>query len=218
MAATQARQQRLWELVLPMVAEADLAHDAWHLRRVHAWAVRLAGEAGADPELCAAAAIVHDLALVPKDSPERAEGGARSARLAAEVLAEAGYDAAETAVVVAAVASSSWSKGLPPANAVAIALQDADRLDALGAIGLMRTVACAQAMSRPGNAGRFYDPVDPLARTARPLDDRRQCLDHLPAKLLRLAAGMHTPGARAEAAQRHAFLLGFLAACERELR
>jgi uncharacterized protein len=192
----------------------ELAHDRLHLERVHAWALRLAPEAGADPDLCGAAAIVHDLAMVPKDGADRAEGGARSAIAARPLLEAAGYAEPEITIIAAGVATSSWSKGLSPANPVGMVLQDADRLDAIGAIGLLRTVACGQWMSRPDRPGRFYDPADPCAEAERPLDDRRQCVDHLPAKLLRLAAGMHTATARAEAARRHGFLLDFL----RELR
>ncbi len=194
-----------------------MAHDRLHLERVYAWALRLAPEAGADPDLCGAAAIVHDLAMVPKDGADRAEGGARSAVVARPLLAAAGYAEVDIAVIAAAVATSSWSKGLPPAHPVGMVLQDADRLDAIGAVGLLRTVACGQWMSRPERPGRFYDPADPCADAERPLDDRRQCVDHLPAKLLRLAAGMHTTTARAEAARRHAFLLAFLEELRGEL-
>jgi uncharacterized protein len=99
-----------------------------------------------------------------------------------------------------------------------VVLQDADRLDAIGAVGLLRTAACGQFMSRPERPGRFYAPADPVAASHRALDDRRQVVDHLPAKLLRLAAGMRLPGARAEAALRHAYLQGFLEQLHRELR
>ncbi len=211
------RFARLRALTADACPPGELAHDAEHVARVLHWAVRLAGEAGADPEWCAAAAQVHDLSATPKDSPERAAGGARSAAAAVDLLVASGYAPEAVAAITAAVASSSWSRGLPPANPVGAALQDADRLDAIGAIGLLRTVACGQWMSRAERPGRFYDPVDPLARRGRPLDDRRQCLDHLPAKLLKLAAGMHTPTARAEALRRHAWLLAFLAEIEREL-
>lgn len=209
------RHAALWAGVV--TPPGELAHDRLHLERVHAWALRLAPEAAADPDLCGAAAIVHDLAMVPKDGPDRSQGGTLSAVAAKPLLAQADYTDPEIAIICAAVASSSWSKGLPPANAVGIVLQDADRLDAIGALGLLRTIACGQWMSKPERPGRFYDPLDPLARSDRPLDDRRQALDHLPAKLLKLAAGMHTPSAKQEAVHRHGFLLTMLAALAREI-
>jgi len=132
------------------------------------------------------------------------------------VLAEAGYSAPEVAQIADAVRTSSWSRGLPPAGPLGAVLQDADRLDALGALGLMRNLACAQHMAKPGRGG-FYHPEDPLAASGRDLDDKAWAADHLPAKLLKLAAGMHSATARAEAQRRHQFLLAWQAELGREL-
>ncbi len=198
-------------VALPRCPPGELAHDAEHVLRVYGWALRLAPEAGADADLAGAAALVHDLIFVPKDGADRAQGGERSAAAAPEVLAAAGYDAPEILRVADAVRTSSWSRGLAPVNPEGAVLQDADRLDALGAIGLLRTAACGQFMSRADRPGRLYDPEDPRAVSGRPLDDRRQVVDHLPAKLLRLASSMHTASARAEALRRHGFLETFLA-------
>ena len=211
-----ARHGPLWALVEPRLPPGELAHDRFHIRRVHAWAVRLAPEAGADPDLAGAAALVHDLVFVPKDSAQRSTGGERSAAAAPQVLTAAGYDLAETAAIADAVRTSSWSRGLAPTGPLGAVLQDADRLDAIGALGLMRNLACAQHMAKPG-VGGFYHPDDPLARTARGLDDRAWATDHLFAKLLRLAAGMHTAGAKAEAARRHAFLQAWIEELDHEL-
>src|SRR5690606_30520257 len=119
-------------------------------------------------------------------------------------------DNAEITAIADAVRTSSWSRGLPPSGPLGAVLQDADRLDALGAIGIARLLACAQHMSRPGSPGRFYDPMDPLGQ-GRPLDDRRNALDHCAAKLLKLAEGMHFPSAQAEARRRHAVIERFRA-------
>lgn len=210
------RHAALWALVEPRLPPGELAHDRHHIRRVHAWALRLAPEAGADPDLAGAAALVHDLVFVPKDSAQRAQGGELSAAAAPQVLAQAGYLAGEIAQIADAVRTSSWSRGLPPSGPLGAVLQDADRLDAIGVLGLMRNLACAQHMAKPGRGG-FYDPDDPLAASGRPRDDRTWATDHLPAKLLRLAAGMHTAAARAEAARRHEFLLAWQAELAREL-
>jgi uncharacterized protein len=211
------RHQAVWQAVLPALEPGELAHDRYHIERVYRWSLRLAGQAGADQELCGAAALVHDLALVPKDSPDRALGGERSAQLAGAVLTQAGYLAEECRQITDAVRTSSWSRRLPPAGPVGVVLQDADRLDAIGALGLMRNLACAQRMSRRDSPGRFYDPDDPFGDAARPLDDRRNAVDHCFAKLLGLAGGMHLPAAKAEAATRHAVMLAFLDALRAEL-
>ena len=212
-----ARHQALWPLVVARLPPAELAHDQHHLERVYRWALRLAPEAGADADLAGATALVHDLVFVPKESSERNQGGERSAAAAPAVLAAAGYDAHEIAAIADAVRTSSWSRGLVPTGPLGIVLQDADRLDAIGAIGLLRTAACGQFMSRPERPGRFYDPVDPFAAGPRELDDRTQVVDHLPAKLLRLTEAMRLPSAQAEAQRRHDFLCIFMSQLEHEL-
>ena len=208
---------QLLALVEPHLPPGELAHDREHLLRVMDWAMRLAPEAGADHDLAGATALVHDLAFIPKDSPERALGGERAAVAAPAVLAAAGYHPVAISAISEAVRTSSWSRGLAPTNALGVVLQDADRLDALGAVGLLRTAACGQFMSCAERPGRFYDPGDPLAAGGRPLDDRCQVVDHLYAKLLRLADGMHLSSARAEAARRTGFLRTFLMELAAEL-
>jgi len=212
-----ARHDAVWRQVEPQLPPGELAHDRHHIARVYQWALKLSADGRVDPDLAGAMALVHDLAFVPKDSPDRALGGERSAQLAGVVLGSAGYAVTEVAAIAEAVRTSSWSRGLAPTNALGVVLQDADRLDAIGALGLLRTVACAQYMSRPERAGRFYHDGDPFADTGRALDDKAQALDHCYAKLLKLAAGMHLPTAKAEAAQRHAALVDFLGVLRREL-
>ncbi len=215
------RHAVLAALVLPRMEGRDLAHDPHHVARVYAWTVRLAGAAGADPDLCGAAALVHDLDATRKDDPARAESGARSAAGAGALLEVAGYAALERERVAAAVATSSWSRGLAPANDVGAVLQDADRLDAVGAIGIARTFACHGALAATcGGAGEraLFAPGDPLGTSGRALDDVRFAADHFRRKLLLLAAGMHTAAARAEAEVRHRVMEEFLAELERETR
>lgn len=207
------RHAALWELARPPLAGRDLAHDPDHALRVHSWAVRLAPEADADPDLAGAAALVHDLDATPKNDPARPLGGERSAALAAGPLAAAGYDARETAVIVAAVATSSWSRGLAPANAEGRALQEADRLDAIGAVGVARCFACHGAMAHEG--ARLLDPDDPRG-AARALDDGRIALDHFFAKLLLIAPTLTLPSARREGRRRHAALELFVRELARE--
>jgi uncharacterized protein len=216
-AAASPRHAALRTLIESRLPPGELAHDRHHIDRVYRWALRLAPEAGADPDLAGAAALVHDLVFVPKDSAARSQGGELSAAAAPLVLAEAGYRPEEIAQIADAVRTSSWSRGLAPTAALGRVLQDADRLDALGALGLLRNIACAQHMAKPDRPSGFYHPDDPLARSGRPLDDKAWATDHLFAKLLKLAAGMHTATARAEAARRHDFLHAWLAELEREL-
>jgi uncharacterized protein len=211
------RHRALWQLVLDQTTGPDLAHDGAHVRRVYAWALRLAPEAGADVDLTGAAALVHDLVHIPKEHADRPLGSERSAEAARGLLSEAGYTPEEVDQIVEGVRTCSWSRGQAPTGPIGTALQDADRLDAIGAIGIARTFATAQAMASRGQDSRFYHPEDPMAQGDRALDDRRQPVDHFFAKLLKLSATMHTQTARAEGAERHRRMVQFLADLKAEI-
>lgn len=212
-----SRHRELWNLIEADVPRGDLAHDRNHLGRVYSWSLRLVDEVDADPDLAGASALVHDLIDVPKESSERATAGERSATAAIPLLDRAGYEADEIDQIAEAVRTSSWSRGLEPTSALGRVLQDADRLDAIGAIGIARTLTTAQAMVGRGNSLQLYDRNDPLAARGRDADDRSYAIDHFPIKLLGLAAGMHLPAARAEAARRHQIMVAFLAEFDREV-
>jgi uncharacterized protein len=208
----------LWAHVEQSLEGVGLAHDAEHVLRVTRWTRRLAREEGVNEEYAVAAGLVHDLVQVPKEAPDRPMGGERSAVAGRAPLADSGFSALEIEGIVEAVRTSSWSRGLAPRSPLGAILQDADRLDAIGALGIARNFACAQEMASRSGTGRFYDPEDPLARSERRLDDRINALDHYGKKLLKLANGMHTAAARSESARRHAFLLQFLDQLEHELQ
>jgi uncharacterized protein len=211
------RHEALWRGMAASVPVDDLSHDAAHLRRVYDWSLRLAPEAGADADLAGAAALVHDLVSVPKDAEERPLAAERSASSAVALLERAGYSGGEVTSITAAVRTSSWSRGLPPSGPLGQVLQDADRLDAIGAVGIARTFACAQSMVSRGRRMRLYHHDDPLARH-RPPEERQFALDHFQTKLLRLAEGMHLPTACREASRRHQRMVSFLEALAEELK
>jgi uncharacterized protein len=185
-------------------APADSAHDLGHLERVWANARRLAGEeGGADLQVLEAAVWLHDLINLPKSDPDRAQASRLSAEAAVAFLAGAGFPADKLAAVAHAIAAHSFSAGLAPETAEARILQDADRLDALGAVGIARLFMVAAQIG-----AAVADPADPMA-LRRPLDDRRFALDHLETKLLRLPDTMQTAAGRAMAAERAEWMMSF---------
>lgn len=181
----------------------DPAHDLAHLDRV--WAnARTIAEDVADPAVLLAACYLHDLVNLPKDSPDRARASTLAAEAAAPILRELGFDAAAVAATQHAIAAHSFSAGIPPQTAEARILRDADRLDALGAVGIARCFAVSGALGRA-----LYDPADPFAQ-ARDPDDRRYTVDHFRIKLLALPADMLTDRGRALAQRRAARMIRFL--------
>jgi len=184
----------------------DGGHDLGHLARVWRHASTIAEVEGGDLEVLAAAAWLHDLVNPPKDSPDRKSGSVLSAQAAAPLLVDEGFPAQNHANVLHCIEAHSFSAGIAPPTLEATILQDADRLDALGAIGIARCFCVAGQMG-----AQLFDPEDPLAK-GRPLEDHRYALDHFEIKLLRLPEGLHTETARHLAAPRVARMRAFVAA------
>lgn len=181
----------------------DSAHDLAHLLRVALWTIQLAGPE-VDENECVAAALLHDLVNVPKNHPDRAKASEFSAQAAAPLLQKAGFGADSVVRICDAIRDHSFSRGATPSSQLGKALQDADRLEAVGAIGLMRVFSTGARMG-----ARYFDPEDPWAKD-RPLDDKAYSVDHFFTKLLRLTPSFHTELGKKEAARRTAVLQSFL--------
>jgi len=184
--------------------EMDGAHDLGHLRRVWRQAQVIArAEGGADATVLCVAAFLHDLVNLPKSHPDRASASRRSADAAVEWLADQGFSVAKLPSVHHAIAAHSFSARIPPTTPEARILQDADRLEALGAIGLARMFHVAGAGGKA-----LFDAGDPMALD-RPLDDRAFALDHLQVKLFGLVETMQTATGRALAEERAEWMASF---------
>ncbi|MBN8890424.1 MAG: phosphohydrolase [Rhodospirillales bacterium 70-18] len=188
----------------------DGSHDVAHLQRVWRNARMIAAEEGGDGEVLAAAVLLHDCVHVEKSSPLRAQASRLAAARARDILAARGWDAARVEAVAHAIAAHSFSAAIMPDTLEARVLQDADRLDAIGCIGVAR---CFYTAGRMGSA--LYDPDDPRAER-RALDDARYAVDHFRAKLLRLEGGFQTAAGARLAAERTRRIAAFLADFEEE--
>jgi uncharacterized protein len=194
-----------------IVGGSDPAHDLAHVRRVVGNAKALAEREGARPDIVVPAAWLHDCVIVPKDSPSRARASALSAGVAREYLGSIGYPSELVPLVEHAIEAHSFSAGVPPRTLEARVIQDADRLDALGAIGLARCLMLGATMEKV-----LYDEREPVPRNRTP-DDSRFVLDHLFTKLFRLEELMTTASGRVEARARTDFLRGFVEQFERDI-
>jgi uncharacterized protein len=189
--------EALAERLIPYaVASDDGAHDIGHIGRVFANAMRIHAAEGGDAELLVAAVFLHDCVSVEKNSPLRAQASRLAAEKASGILAEMGWQPARIEATAHAIAAHSFSAGIPPETLEAKILQDADRLDAIGMVGVARLFYIGGRMG-----SSLYNPVDPKA-DHRPLDDKRFALDHFPVKLFKLAEGFQTATGRALAEER----------------
>jgi uncharacterized protein len=203
-ASLQQEWEPLFERFLSDQPGSDPGHGLVHVRRVVATASRLCTEEGARGEIVLPAAWLHDCVHVAKDSPQRTNASRIAAARAIEFLEAAGYPPDCLPGIRHAIEAHSFSAGIAPCTVEAMVVQDADRLDALGAIGIARCIAVGAALGRP-----IYQAQDPFC-TARTPDDSGASIDHFYTKLLKLAGTMQTAAGRREAERRSAFMLSYL--------
>lgn len=189
----------------------DGAHDLSHLQRVWHNARTLQAEEGGDLEVLLAAVLLHDCVAVEKNSPLRSQASRLAAEKASKVLKNLNWPEARIDAVIHAIEAHSFSANITPLTLEARLMQDADRLDSLGMLGVARTFYTA---GRMGSA--LYDPHDPEARE-RDYDDKRFCLDHFQTKLLHLADGFQTAAGQRLAQIRHQRLKGFMEQFKEEI-
>ncbi|MBK5528248.1 HD domain-containing protein [Pseudomonas sp. TH06] len=189
----------------------DGAHDIAHLQRVWHNVRTLHAEEGGDLEVLLAATLLHDCVAIEKNSPLRSQASRLAAEKASAVLAEMNWPEEKIATVAHAIEAHSFSANITPLTLEAKIVQDADRLDSLGMLGVARTFYVA---GRMGSA--LYDPEDPEAKH-RDYDDKRFCLDHFQTKLLHLAEGFQTGAGQRLAQERHQRLKGFMEQFKEEI-
>lgn len=211
-ALDQARARYRAAIAAHWAGQSDGAHDLGHLDRVWTNAQDIAlEEGGADLEVLLPAAYFHDAVNLPKNHPDRARASLASAVWASAYLTKQGFDAAKIPAVAHAIAAHSFSAAIAPESPEAAILQDADRLEALGAIGIARMFHVGGAMG-----GMLFDAEDPLAQN-RPLDDKRFSLDHLEVKLFPIAQTMSTATGREMALARVEWMRSFRSRLLREI-
>ena len=191
--------------VKEQLARDSSGHDWWHIARVRRLARIIAREEGADLLVCELAALLHDVADDKIAGDE--ETGLRTVRGWLE-----SHDVESSVIeqVMEIIATMSFGGGnRPPMRTLeGRVVQDADRLDALGAVGV------ARAFAYGGSRGRaLYDPgVAPqqYASKEQYRASNGTTINHFYEKLLLLKDHMNTDYARRLAEQRHAYMLAFL--------
>ena len=189
----------------------DPAHDILHVRRVVSLSRALADSEQADLRIVLPAAWLHDCITLPKDAEDKHLASTLAADEAVRFLRSIDYPAQHLDAIYHAIQAHSYSAAVKPETLEACVVQDADRLDALGAIGIARCMLVGGALHTP-----LYNPDDVFCEH-RPPTDKEYVLDHFYRKLLHLADGLHTASARLEARRRRQALLYFLDELRREL-
>jgi len=189
----------------------DPAHDFDHIMRVYKNAKKICNEEKVNPKLVLSAALLHDIVSYPKSDKRSKLSSIRSAELSKKILKKYAFSDEEIQIISDAIRDHSFSQNKIPKTIEGKILQDADRLDALGAIGIARVFAVAGSEKRP-----FYNTGDPFCKKRDP-DDQKWSLDHFYKKLLLLESCMNTNSGKVEAKIRTKILRNFLSDLKKEL-
>ncbi|MCG7407331.1 HD domain-containing protein [Paenibacillus sp. ACRRX] len=181
-------------------------HDWWHIVRVRNMAVKLAQKEGADVFICELAALLHDVAD-EKLNPTKEAGLAK----VNDWMASIDLDEAVQQRVMLIISTMSYNGGHNPLMETleGMVVQDADRLDAIGAVGIARVFAYSGSRNRV-----IHDPgIEPIHFDTNAAYRQHQgtAINHFYEKLLKLKELMNTEQGKLMAASRHQYMVDYLA-------
>ena len=193
------------------IMDNDSAHDFDHVMRVYKNAQKICKKEKANEKLVLCAALLHDIVSYPKSNKRSKMSSTESAKKSKILLKQYDFSNDEILIISDAIRDHSFSKNKIPESIVGKILQDADRLDAIGAIGIARVFATGGSLKRP-----FYNIDDPFCKTRKP-DDKTWTVDHFYQKLLKLEYLMNTKSGKMEAKKRTKVLKEFLNQLKQEV-
>lgn len=199
-------KNKLIELAKTQYSKDDPAHSFSHIQRVLLNAENIAQtEPQADFEVILPAILFHDVVNYAKNDPRNKYSTEESAEKAENILVKVKeYPKNKIEAVKECITRTSFSKGLPAKTIEQKILQDADMLEATGAIAIMRTFTTGGTMKRA-----LYDTVDPLV-TKREPNDFKYSLDLFYSRLLKVKDRMNTQRGKEIAVRRIQFLEKFI--------
>ena len=193
------------------IMDNDPAHDFEHVMRVYKNAQKISKKEKANQKLVLSAALLHDIVSYPKSSKRSKLSSIDSAKKSKIILKKYDFSDDEIKIISDAIAEHSFSQNKVPQTLEGKILQDADRLDALGAIGIARVFATSGSLNRP-----FYNIDDPFCNKRNP-DDDLWAVDHFFNKLVKLESMMNTKYGKIEAKKRTKVLKEFLKQIKNEI-
>ena len=193
------------------IMDNDSSHDFDHVMRVYKNAQKICKKEKANEKLVLCSTLLHDIVSYPKSDERSKLSSTESAQKSKLILKKYNFSKEEIIIISDAIRDHSFSQNKIPKSIVGKILQDADRLDAIGAIGIARVFATGGSLKR-----QFYNIDDPFCKTRKP-NDKIWTVDHFYQKLLKLESLMNTKSGKMEAQKRTKVLKEFLNQLKKEL-
>jgi len=178
-------------------------HDKMHVERVYSLAVRIAIEENSDLDVIKAAALLHDIARAMEDDGEIVDHAIEGAKIAEKILKEVDFPKEKISKVMNCITTHRFKNSFKAESVEAKILQDADRLDIIGAIGI------ARAFTRGGWSNMpIHDPSFPPKEEYD--GDSLTSVNHIYEKILKVKDTINTKTAKQIAKGRRKFVEQFL--------
>lgn len=209
---TNELENKLLAIAQKYYKNNDSSHDFMHAIRVLTNAKLIVEKESGDLDVIIPAAIFHDVICYPKDSDLSTNSTKDSAKLTENILRNISeYPKHKIELVKQVILECSFSKGIIPNMLESKIIQDADRIEATGAIAIMRTFASAGVMN-----SNLYSEIDPFCQEREP-DSKNYALDLFYTRLLKVKEILHTETAKILATKREKILIEFLESLKEEL-
>lgn len=205
-------RKKLIDIAKKKIKSKDVAHDFNHAMQVLRNIETIAKQEKGDLDILIPAALFHDIIVYPKFSKRTIDSQKDSADATEKILKTIkNYPQEKIEDVKICIKECSFSRGIIPTTFHSIILQDADRLESMGAISIMRTFSYAGKMKEP-----LYNPLDPFCKNRKPASI---CfgLDLFYSRLLKVKKTIKTKAAKKIAKRRTEFLKAFLKELKLEL-
>lgn len=195
-------------------SKKDYSHDFLHASRVLSLVKKIQKNEGGNLKVLIPGALFHDIVIYPKDSPKSKHAQEKSA-LAAQVFLNkhcSGFlDKTEIAHVFKIILECSFSKNIEKTCVEGKIIQDADGLEAIGSVGIMRTFDSGASMHR-----QFYNDVDPFCTNRIP-EPKLYSLDLFFVRLFKIKDRLYTQTAKDLAASKETVLHHFIDSLKSEV-
>ena len=188
------------------------AHDFNHIMRVFNNAKKICKYESANERLVLASVLLHDIVSYPKSDKRNKNASVESANKAKIILKKYDFSKDEVSIIADAIRDHSFSRKKIPSTIEGKILQDSDRLDAIGAIGIARVFSTGGSLNRP-----LYNLNDPFCKIRKP-NDKQWTADHFFKKLIHLETMMNTKSGKKLAKKRTKILISYLKELESEIQ
>jgi len=206
-------EKKLLPLAEKYCSKDDYAHDFLHAKRVMNLCKHIGEEEGGNLKILIPAGLFHDIIIYPKNDPRSPLAQEESADLAEEILKKEFncYTQGEIEQIKKIITECSFSKNIEKTCIEGKIIQDADGLEAIGAVAIARTFYSSGQMIRP-----FYNESDPFCEKRKPLP-KDFALDLFPARLFEIRNRLYTQTAKRIAKKREDFLHRFIEQFKEEI-